>query len=57
MHSIFLNHLGIYLVVFSIPKLLDPGTQQQVGEDQDLAPVRCLSVWSFQYLCLNAHHT
>ena len=33
MHSIFLNHLGIYMVVFSIPKLLDPRTRPQVGED------------------------
>ena len=31
MHSALLHPLGIYMVVFSIPRLLNPDTRQQVG--------------------------
>ena len=31
MHSVLLHPLGIYMVVFSIPRLLNPDTRQQVG--------------------------
>ena len=31
MHSVLLHRLGIYIVVFSIPRLLNPDTRQQVG--------------------------
>ena len=31
MHSVFLNHLGTYMVVFSIPKLLHPNKKDQVS--------------------------
>ena len=36
MHSVFLNQLASYMVVFSIPKLLDPSTQKEVGWLHDL---------------------
>lgn len=34
MHSVFLNQLGVYIVVFSIVKLLQPQTKDQVAKKQ-----------------------
>ena len=31
MHSVLLNRFGVYVIVFSIPKLLNKKTQQEVG--------------------------
>ena len=31
MHSVLLNQLVVYAIVFSIPKLLSPDTQAEVG--------------------------
>ena len=31
MHSVFMNQLSVYMAVFSIPRLMDPSTQEEVG--------------------------